>query len=181
MRIVSGSHRGRSFHPPKNIKARPTTDMAKEGLFNVLNNHFYFEELSVLDLFAGTGSISYEFASRGCPSIIAVEKKAQHSAFIRKTATELDFNQLKVVQQDVFRYLKFPAARFELIFADPPYDLEKIEILPDLIFKNQLLKDEGWFILEHSAKNSFTTHPNYINHRKYGHVNFSFFATQKEA
>ncbi len=181
MRIVSGSHRGRSFHPPKNIKARPTTDMAKEGLFNVLNNHFYFEDLKVLDLFAGTGSISYEFASRGCPSIIAVEKKAQHAAFIKKTTTELQFKQLKVVQQDVFRFLKFPTSKFDIIFADPPYDMASIETLPDLILKNQLLKNTGWFILEHSAKTSFSKHPNFINHRNYGHVNFSFFALKNEA
>ncbi len=175
MRIVSGSKKGFRLNPPKNITARPTTDFAKESLFNVLNNRVDFEELSVLDLFSGTGGISFEFASRGARSITVVELSAQHAAYIRKTAKELDFQSIYLIQGDVFKFIKSCGQKFDLVFADPPYDLPALDTLPDFIFEHELLKPEGVFILEHPARKSFANHPHFAEHRHYGNVNFSFF------
>lgn len=175
MRIVSGKFRARQIHPPRGLPVRPTTDFAKEGLFNVLNNLVDFTELEVLDLFAGTGNISYEFISRGCREIVAVEMNPKCHSFITKTTEELNADCITVVRTDVFFYLKHPEGSFDLVFADPPYDMEGIDTLPDLIIKNALLREEGWFILEHSKRFDFSGHPGFNQERKYGNVHFSFF------
>ncbi len=176
MRIISGTYKGRRISAPGNITARPTTDFAKEGLFNLLNNRIDFEDIDVLDLFAGIGSISIEFVSRGCRSAISIEQNERQCAFIRKICNELKITNLNLLKTDVFKFINSCHSKFDLIFADPPYELNQLTEIPDLIFNQQLLKPGGLFILEHSAKNSFTSHPKFADHRKYGNVNFSFFA-----
>jgi len=176
MRIISGKFKGRRIEPPHNITARPTTDFAKESLFNVLNNLIDFEDVaSCLDLFAGTGSISLELASRGCPSVLAIEQNDAHLAFIKKTLKMLEIESVFPLKADVFKFLPTTSQTFDFIFADPPYDLRILEMLPNLIFENNLLKDGGIFVLEHSKKNDFSMHPNFVQHRNYGNVNFTFF------
>lgn len=175
MRIISGRYRGRQIHTPNNLPVRPTTDFAKESLFNILNNLVDFEEISVLDLFAGTGNLSYEFFSRGAVAVTAVETEPRCVAFINKTAQLLNAGNLTVIKADVFPYLKHPYESFDIVFADPPYQMEKIDEIPDLIFQSQILKEEGWFILEHSKRHDFSNHQFFDQHRKYGNVNFSFF------
>ena len=175
MRIISGKYKGRRLQVPTNITARPTTDFAKEGLFNLLNNRIDFEGIDVLDLFAGTGSISIEFVSRDCNSVISIEQNERHCAFIRKTCTELKIENLSLVKTDVFKFIASCHSQFDMIFADPPYELEQLPLIPDLIFARNLLKAEGLFVLEHSAKNNFSQHPHFVEHRNYGNVNFSFF------
>jgi len=167
------------LHPPKNFKARPTTDFAKESLFNILNNNFDFSEVKALDLFSGTGSISYELASRGCPEIICIELNFNHLSFIKKTIQELHFTQIKAFRADTFKFLKTCNTSFDFIFADPPYDLNNIEIIPDIIFERNLLNTNGWLIIEHGAKTSFVNHPRFKEHRNYGSVNFSIFESYK--
>jgi len=175
MRIISGTYKGRRISAPSNITARPTTDFAKEGLFNLLNNRIDFEDIDVLDLFAGTGGIGIEFVSRGCNSAISIEQNERHCAFIRKVCEDLKIKNLSLMKTDVFRFINSCHSKFDLIFADPPYELEELKEIPDIIFKNQLLKEDGLFILEHSSKDSFVAHPNFDDHRNYGNVNFSFF------
>ena len=143
MRIISGRYRGRTIQPPRNLRARPTTDFAKENLFNVLGNMVDFEELDVLDLFAGTGSISYEFASRGVRSVTSVEINAVHYNFIRATAKSFGMNNIHPVKANVFLYVKSCAKQFDMIFSDAPYDLEGSEQVIDAVFENNLLKDDG--------------------------------------
>lgn len=174
MRIISGRYRGKNIPVEKKFKARPTTDFAKESLFNILNNTIRIEDLKVLDLFAGTGSISYEFASRGCEEVTAVEINAGYAAFIKKISEELSLN-IKVVNYECFKYLKNCGQTFDLIFADPPYDINDIDKLPDLVFEKKLLKPDGIFILEHSQKYNFAGNKNLYLHKAYGSVNFSFF------
>ncbi|NWJ49713.1 MAG: RsmD family RNA methyltransferase [Bacteroidetes bacterium] len=182
MRIISGSNKGRIIKTPANLPVRPTTDLAKESLFNILNNHFDFEELDVLDLFAGTGNISYEFASRGAKRIVSVDNNFKCAEFIRKAAQEYGFNKIIAVQRaNVFVFLKYPQVPFDLIFADPPYDMEGIETIPDLIFNQKLLKPGGWLILEHSSANKFKDHPLLNQQRNYGRVNFSIFSLDDPA
>lgn len=174
MRIISGSHRGRQIFPDKNFSARPTTDFAKENLFNILTNYIDFEEIRVLDLFSGTGSISYEFASRGAQEIISVEANYKHYAFILKTAKELGFKNMKIYKTDVFiACKKLKGQKFDIIFADPPYNLDKIQEIPATIFDNDLLKENGIAIIEHPERIQFSTHPRFSEHRQYGSVNFS--------
>lgn len=175
MRIISGSYRGKHIHPPSNFKARPTTDFAKEGLFNILYNNFDFEETDVLDLFAGTGSVSYEFASRGTKRITCVENNSTHFRFIRKNIEEMKFEQVHTVNTDVFKFIKKPFESYDLIFADPPYDHPELKKLPELIFETNILLDNGWFILEHPSNLTFKHLPHFFMHKNYGNVNFSFF------
>lgn len=175
MRIISGAYRGKQIHPPKNFKARPTTDFAKESLFNILLNKYDMDELDVLDLFSGTGSITYEFVSRGARSVVAIEKELAHFNFIRKTCQELKTDLVTVIRGDVFRYLNRPSQSFDIIFADPPYDNPLLDTLPDLIFNTKILAKDGTFILEHPGNHTFTSHGHFAEHRKYGGVNFSFF------
>lgn len=157
------------------MPVRPTTDIAKEGLFNILNNRIDFENLTVLELFAGTGSISYEFASRGAGEITVVEINPRCAEFIRKTADDMGFPKIRVVKANAFGFLGFCKARYDLIFADPPYEMKDITTIPELIFNNSLLNPGGIFILEHSRDHVFSGHPAFIGQRKYGKVNFSFF------
>ena len=176
MRIISGTHKGRQITPDKNFSARPTTDFAKENLFNVLSNRISFENIRVLDLFAGTGSISYEFASRGAKEIISIELNYNHCAFIQKTIKELKFNNIKLYKTDTFLACKkLQGQTFDIIFADPPYNLDKIEEIPQAIFENALLAKEGIAIIEHPQNIDFSSHPYFVEHRQYGSVNFSLF------
>ncbi|MDT8402407.1 MAG: RsmD family RNA methyltransferase [Bacteroidales bacterium] len=175
MRIISGSHKGRLIRPPAGLKLRPTTDMAREGLFNILNNIIDYTELHVLDLFAGTGSISYEFASRGAEVVHAVDINSKHASFIRNTALKLDMTCIEVFRADVRKYTGSTLNTFNLIFADPPYKLEWISDIPDLIINSGCLRPGGWLILEHPRDNTFTHHTYFAQHRKYGSVNFTFF------
>ncbi len=161
--------------PPRNLRARPTTDFAKENLFNVLVNLVDFEELDVLDLFSGTGSISYEFASRGARSVTSVELNAVHHNFIRQTARELAFDNFYAVKANVFLYLKSCAKQFDLIFSDAPYDLDGSEEVVKLVFERDLLKEDGILIFEHSKDKDFSQHENFWQLRSYGSVQFSFF------
>jgi 16S rRNA (guanine(966)-N(2))-methyltransferase RsmD len=179
MRIISGKYKGRRISAPSNITARPTTDFAKEGLFNLLNNKIDFEGIDVLDLFAGTGSISIEFVSRDCNSVISIEQNDRHCAFIRKVCAELKIENLSLLKTDVFKYINSCHTQFDMIFADPPYELDKLAQIPDLIFAKKLLKPDGLFVLEHSANNKFENHPNFVDHRNYGNVNFSFFEVKE--
>ncbi len=174
MRIISGKHKGRHFHPPRNNPARPTTDIAKEGLFNILNNNLDLEDLKFLDLFGGTGSISYEMGSRGCPDITTVEIYAPNVKFIRETAEELGL-PIRVYREDVFNFIDHAPEKYDLIFAGPPYPLKRLGQLPDLIFENQLLTLGGWFVLEHSPEHNFDADPRCRARRNYGQTNFSIF------
>ncbi len=175
MRIISGIFRGKQIRPPGNFKARPTTDFAKESLFNILANHYDFEDLDVLDLFSGTGSIAYEFVSRGARSVVAVEMAQAHFRFIQDTSKSLDMEQLTPIRSDAFRYLKNPYQSFDVIFADPPYDHPGLEELPDLVLSTDILADGGIFILEHPGSFDFSAHHAFNQHRKYGGVNFTLF------
>jgi 16S rRNA (guanine(966)-N(2))-methyltransferase RsmD len=175
MRIISGALRGKTIAPPARFKARPTTDFAKESLFNILENRYDFSAIRVLDLFAGTGSISYEFASRGCRHIDAVEMNALHAAFIKKTAVALKFLQIHVLRLNAFDFLEICTAAYDVIFADPPYDSEGIATLPERVTGKKIIQKDGCFILEHAAGYDFSTHPHFTERRNYGAVNFSFF------
>jgi 16S rRNA (guanine(966)-N(2))-methyltransferase RsmD len=178
MRIISGTFKGRRFEPLRSISARPTTDFAKEGLFNVLNNQINFEETTVLDLFAGIGSIGLEFASRDCPSVTMIEKSEAHIRFIRKVILETGMDNAHIIRADVFRFLNASSQNFDLIFADPPYELPELSTLPNLVFEHNLLKPEGIFILEHPKKYDFAEHPRFLQHKSYGNVQFSFFSNR---
>ncbi|MDR1652360.1 MAG: RsmD family RNA methyltransferase [Prevotellaceae bacterium] len=180
MRIISGIYKGRRLNVPGAIVARPTTDFAKEGLFNYLNNIIDFEEVALLDLFAGTGSISYEFLSRGCTQAVAVELHKIQYDFIVQTKKTLNINNLLVFRADVFKFLKTCKMTFDVIFADPPYSLNDLEKIPDSVLNANLLTPNGVFILEHSANYRFENHPLFDCHRKYGNVNFSFFRKKDE-
>lgn len=175
MRIVSGIYKGRAINPPKNLRARPTTDFAKENLFNVLGNLVDFEECDVLDLFAGTGSISYEFASRGARSVTPVEINAVHYNFIRQTGKLLGIENFYPVKANVFLYLKSCAKQFDIIFSDAPYDLPNSEEVVDLVLNGDLLREGGIFIFEHSKKMNFEERAEFWQSRSYGSVQFSFF------
>ena len=175
MRIITGIYKGRRFDIPHTFKARPTTDFAKENIFNVLNSYIDFEDAMALDLFAGTGSISLELLSRGCQQVVSIEKDRDHHAFIRQCVQKLGADNSVVIRGDVFRYIKSCSQQFDFIFADPPYQLTELAQIPDLIFEKDLLKEEGIFVLEHGAQNDFSNHPHFVEHRKYGSVNFSIF------
>ncbi len=176
MRVISGIYKRRRFDVPHTFKARPTTDFAKENLFNVLNGYIDFEDgTTALDLFAGTGSISIELVSRGCDRVISVEKDPQHHAFIRKIMNEVKTDKCFPLKGDVFKYIEKCQEQFDFIFADPPYALKELPQIPDLIFRHGLLKPDGLFVLEHGKDLSFENHPHFIEHRHYGSVNFSFF------
>ena len=176
MRIIGGEHGGRKFNPPNNMPyTRPTTDIAKEGLFNILQNNLDFEHLKTLDLFGGTGSISYELASRGVPDLTIVEKDAAMYEFIKKTSLALQLNNLKVIKTDVFKFIQQCDDKFDLIFAGPPYALTNIDDLPKRIFEKQLLNKSGWFVLEHTPKNDYKAFPFYKSERNYGTTVFSVF------
>lgn len=181
MRIISGELGGRRFNPPgKMPHTRPTTDIAKEGLFNILQNNLDFEDLKTLDLFGGTGSISYELASRGVADLTIVEKDPAMFDFIKKTSSEFGIENFKPVKMDVFKYISTCTGKFDLIFAGPPYALANIDDLPRLIFEKQLLKKAGWFILEHTPRNDYKGFPFFKFERNYGTTVFSIFRENRD-
>ena len=179
MRIISGSMGGRRINPPANMPhTRPTTDIAKEGLFNILQNNLEFEDLKTLDLFGGTGSISYELASRGVTDLTIVEKDPKMFDFIKKNAEALKIENLKVVRSDVFKFIENCTEQFQFIFAGPPYALTEIDKIPQLIFEKNLLAVSGWFVLEHTPRNDYKEAPFFQMQRNYGTTVFSFFINQ---
>ena len=181
MRIISGKYGRRRFDVPSSFSARPTTDFAKENLFNVLSNLIDFDGLDALDLFSGTGSIAFELLSRGCSSVTAVEKNNLHASFIAKVAKELKDDNLHLIRGDVFRFLHSGAQRqgYDFIFADPPYALKELPDVPRLVFEEDLLRDGGVFVMEHPASFDFSQLPFFAQHRVYGSVNFSIFVKEE--
>jgi 16S rRNA (guanine966-N2)-methyltransferase len=176
MRIISGTLGGRRIQPPAKMpNTRPTTDIAKEGLFNILQNNFDFENIKTLDLFGGTGSISYELASRGANDLTVIENDIEMYEFIKKTSQQLHIENFKVIKMDVFRFLKQCNETFDLIFAGPPYALQNIDELPVLMEKKKLLNKEGWFVLEHTPRNDYHNYPMFLKQRNYGTTVFSIF------
>jgi 16S rRNA (guanine966-N2)-methyltransferase len=181
MRIISGDLGGRRFNPPGNMPfTRPTTDIAKEGLFNIIQNNLDLESIKTLDLFGGTGSISYELFSRGVKELTIVEKDPAMYEFIKKTSAEFGMNDVIILKSDVFKYITDSNEKFDFIFAGPPYALGNIEDLPTIIFKKKLLKNGGWFILEHTPRNDFKGFPFFRTERKYGTTLFSIFVNKEE-
>ena len=175
MRIITGEYKGRHFDIPRTFKARPTTDFAKENIFNVLNGYMDFEGATALDLFAGTGSISLELLSRGCAQVVSVEADRNHYNFIRQCIAKIGTDNSVLIRGDVFRFLKSCHQHFDLVFADPPYALERLSEIPDLVLYGDLLMPDGIFVLEHGKTEDFSSHPRFVEHRKYGSVNFSLF------
>ncbi len=181
MRIISGELGGRRINPPANMPhTRPTTDLAKGGLFNILQNNLDFEELKTLDIFGGTGSISYELASRGAEDCTIVEKDTAMYEFIKKTAQDLKLTNFKVIKMDVFKYLDQCTEQFDFIFAGPPYALTTIDELPKKVVEKQLLKPGGWFVLEHTPRNKYENYPLFASARNYGTTIFSIFVNKQD-
>jgi len=175
LRIIGGTHKGRRIEVFRGFEARPTTDFAKEALFNILDNRISYEEVVVLDLFSGTGSLSYEFASRGCSLIDSVDIQAKYIHFIRRCATEMGFHSIHPVRMDVSRFLQICRRRYDVVFADPPFDLKWLDQIPGLLRDASVLKDGGLFILEHSKLHHFRNDPWFSEERLYGQVHFTFF------
>ena len=175
MRIITGKYKGRRFEVPRTFKARPTTDFAKENIFNVLNSYVDLDGAHALDLFSGTGSITLELLSRGCDEVVSVELDRAHHAFIRQCVERIGATNAVLVRGDVFRFLKTCHRRFDLVFADPPYALEGLETIPDKVLSRDLLHPGCYFILEHGGEHSFTGHPLFKKEKVYGRVHFSFF------
>jgi len=175
VRIIGGSLRGRIIDAPSGYKARPTTDLARESLLNILNNRYDFAAVNLLDLFAGTGAISYEFASRGTADIDLVEIDKRNCEFISRTVRNLGIKNTRVHRLDVRDFLKTCHKQYDIIFADPPYDLAWLPGLPDLVLNSGAVKENSLFILEHPKSDDFSSHPSFSEHRNYGSVNFSFF------
>jgi 16S rRNA (guanine966-N2)-methyltransferase len=180
MRIIGGKFKGRRFNPPAdNWPTRPTTDYAKEALFNILNNQLDFEETKVLDLFGGTGSHGYEFISRGCKDVTYVDKFGACVHFVKKTALTLGIEaNMKIVQMDVFKFIDYTHEKYDYIFAGPPYGLATIDTIPDLILAKELLKADGLFVMEHNPHHDFIQHPKLVDVRNYGTTIFSFFKAE---
>ena len=176
MRIITGKYKGRHFEVPRSFSARPTTDFAKENLFNVLQSYLDFSEgPTALDLFSGTGSITLELISRGCSHVVSVELDVRHHRLIKQFVDKLQDTAALPVRADVFQFVAKSREQFDFIFADPPYILPQIPELPDIILSRDLLKEDGLFVLEHGKQNDFSQHPRFVEHRSYGSVNFSFF------
>lgn len=181
MRIIGGEHGGRKFNPPAKMPyTRPTTDIAKEGLFNVLQHKLDFENLKTLDLFGGTGSISYELASRGVNDLTIVEKDNTMFEFIKKTTIEFRLENMNIIKMDVFKFIERCTDKFDFIFAGPPYALATIDELPKLIFERKLLNKNGWFVLEHTPRNNYKSFPYYDSERNYGSTVFSTFIENRQ-
>lgn len=175
MRIITGKYRGRHFDVPRSFKARPTTDFAKENLFNVLRGYLDFEETKALDLFGGTGSISLELLSRGCTKVMTIEKDRQHYSFISQCCRALKDEAWVPICGDALRFIDRCGDSFDLVFADPPYALAELGELPERVMNSNLLNENGLFILEHGKNYDFSDRPDFVEHRAYGSVNFSFF------
>lgn len=178
MRIIGGKLRGRTIPLPEGYAARPTTDFAKEGLFNILDNEYEFEGLKVLDLFGGAGSIAFEFASRGAGMVYSVEMSPVNAQFIRSQAARFGLKNVTVVHHNVFDFLPLCTEKFDIVFADPPYALEGLASIPDKVLSSGILHSDRYFILEHPAEFSFKEHPNFVKERKYGNVHFTFFESR---
>jgi 16S rRNA (guanine(966)-N(2))-methyltransferase RsmD len=175
MRIIRGTHKGRRINPPANLPVRPTTDLAKESLFNILEQYFYFDELEVLDLFAGTGNISFEFASRGARQVVAVDINDKCLNFIRSIASKFEFDNLRVIKSSTLNFIRLTARKYDVIFADPPYDLDRLDEMVVNVFKKSLLLPQGMLVVEHSSGWDFSEMEWFFDVRKYGRVHFSFF------
>ena len=175
MRIIGGKYQRRQIIAPSKLPVRPTTDMAKEALFSIFNNQFDFEDIAVLDLFAGTGNISYEFASRGATEVIAVDINNHCVQFIKKTADFFGMENLRAVRAETFHFLSFCKTDFDIVFADPPYDFQGIPEIPGKVFEANIVKPTGWLVVEHGENISFSSHPFFVEKRRYGKVHFSFF------
>jgi 16S rRNA (guanine966-N2)-methyltransferase len=175
LRIIGGKYRGRIIGVSRNFNARPTTDFARESLFNILHNRIDFESVCVLDLFGGTGSISFEFASRGCPSVDVVDIDFQALKTIEQNAVHLGITGIRTIRSDGFRYLKSCRKKYDIVFADPPFAMKELPELPERIMSSPLLVEKGFFILEHPKNYDFSGYLHFSEHRKYGNVNFSFF------
>jgi len=175
LRIVGGEYKGRKIAVSRSFDSRPTTDFAREALFNILTNHVDFEEIRVLDLFSGTGSISFEFASRGCMEIDLVDSNIRSVQFIAGIAQELGMKGINLVRMDVFRFIPVCKKQYHVIFADPPFALKNLQDIPDMVLEQPLLLPGGWFVLEHGKNHNFNTHPRFFNERNYGSVHFTFF------
>jgi 16S rRNA (guanine(966)-N(2))-methyltransferase RsmD len=175
MRIITGKYKGRHFDIPRTFKARPTTDFAKENIFNVLTQYVDFDGAEALDLFSGTGSITLELLSRGCARVVSVEADRDHHRFILQCLQKLQDEKALCLRGDVFRFLKSCKQQFDFIFADPPYALKELPTIPDLVLERQLLKPDGIFVFEHGKDHDFSAHPHFLEHRSYGSVNFSLF------
>ncbi len=175
MRIVTGIYKGRHFDIPRSFKARPTTDFAKENIFNVLTGYVDFDGATALDLFSGTGSIALELVSRGCRTVVSVEMDRDHHRFIQECLKKLGTDACVPVRGDVFRFVKSCRQQYDFIFADPPYALKELPQIPDLVLQKGLLKEEGLFVFEHSKDYDFSAHPQFVEHRQYGSVNFTLF------
>ncbi|MBS1523154.1 MAG: 16S rRNA (guanine(966)-N(2))-methyltransferase RsmD [Bacteroidetes bacterium] len=178
MRIIGGNLKGLRLNPPKNLPVRPTTDLAKEALFNILQNQIDFENIKVLDLFAGTGNISFEFASREAAQVISVDRSIHCINYIKDTARQHRLEQIKTYKADVFKYLELETDQYDLIFADPPYDLNRIPEIAKIVFEKNLLLPDGLLIIEHQSLQNLSNHPAFVEQRKYGHSSFSFFRNQ---
>lgn len=175
MRIIRGKYGRRRFDVPTNISARPTTDFARENIFNVLENLVDFEGLSALDLFAGTGAITFEFLSRECADVTAVEKSTTQYNFIRKVAQQLNVNNLTLIKGDAMKFIDSCTHKFDIIFADPPYEMPDFDLVAPKVLSSQMLKEDTIFILEHNKHHDYSSNPAFIEHRAYGSVNFSIF------
>jgi 16S rRNA (guanine966-N2)-methyltransferase len=175
MRIIGGALKGLRLNPPKNLPVRPTTDLAKEALFNILQNQIDLEGIKVLDLFSGTGNISLEFASRGAEQVISVDRSVHCVHYLKDTARQHGLNAVKVYKDDVFKYLQHETDQFDLVFADPPYDLNRIPEIPKVIFDKEFLVSGGLLIVEHQSLQNLSNHPAFVEQRKYGQSSFSFF------
>lgn len=176
MRIIGGKAAGLRLNPPQNLPVRPTTDIAKEALFNILNNRIDFDGLECLDLFAGTGNISFELASRGVNKVNAVDLHGKCVLYITETAKKLDLSQIKARKADVFKFIKSDKESYDLIFADPPYDLGQLPILASMVLENNLLNEGGLLIVEHPSNRKMIDHPNFVETRQYGNSSFSFYS-----
>jgi len=175
MRIIGGRLKGKVILPPSGYKARPTTDFAKEGLFNILDNEYEFEDLKVLDLFGGTGAVSFEFGSRGVGRVWCVEMARENASFIKREAQRLGLDNVTMVRDNVFDFLTVCHEKFDIVFADPPYALEGLETIPDKVFAADILHPDCYFILEHGGEHSFREHPHFFKEKEYGRVHFTFF------
>lgn len=175
MRIIGGVLKGLRLNPPKNLPVRPTTDLAKEALFNILQNQIDFDAISVLDLFSGTGNISMEFASRGALKVISVDRSVHCVNYLKDASRQHGLERIKTYKADVFKYLQLETDQYDLIFADPPYDLNQIPEIPKIIFEKNLVTPGGLLIIEHQSMQNLSQHPAFVEHRKYGHSSFSFF------
>ncbi|WP_183561088.1 16S rRNA (guanine(966)-N(2))-methyltransferase RsmD [Mucilaginibacter sp. SP1R1] len=175
MRIIGGSLKGLRLNPPKNLPVRPTTDLAKEALFNILQNQIDFDDIKVLDLFSGTGNISLEFASRGAAQVISVDRSIHCVNYLKDASRQHKLDQIKAYKEDVFKYLQIETEQYDLIFADPPYDLNKIPEIPKIVFERNILLPGALLIVEHQSMQNLSNHPAFVEQRQYGHSSFSFF------